>query len=211
MGADYSRALRLAGCFLGFVPAASIPSLSERSSSPESAGGRRAALNPFPFFMISTEISMSEPNYDAHPSLLRTHPFSTLITLLLIAGGLLVAVLGVQFIPPQFTGQFDSKMVQIAGIAVFAIATLKLLVSWVTTRSDRLVITDEELIWTHGLLSKQYTEIGMGSVRSVRVSQSLFQRIVNAGDVEIFTAGDDPELVVRGLPNPGRIRDLVNG
>lgn len=158
---------------------------------------------------------MSESNYDAHPSLLRTRPFATLITLLLIAGGLLVAVLGVQLIPPQFSaqfnGQFDPRMVQVAGIAVFAIATLKLLISWVSTRSDRLVITDEELIWTHGLLSKQYTEIGMGSVRSVRVSQSLFQRIVNAGDVEIFTAGDDPELVVRGLPNPGRIRDLVNG
>ncbi|EXJ13446.1 PH domain-containing protein [Imhoffiella purpurea] len=160
---------------------------------------------------------MSEPLYDAHPSLLRTQPFATLLTLLLMLGGILVAVLGLQLLPPQLlqqwdpAGRLDPQLVQAGGIAVFALASLKLLVSWVSTLSDRLVIDENEIVWTHGLLSKEYTEIGMSSVRTVRVSQSLFQRIVNAGDVRVFTAGDDPELVVRGLPDPGRIRDLVNG
>lgn len=156
---------------------------------------------------------MPEILYDAHPSLPRMRPFGTLLTLLLMLGGILIAVLGEQVLPQEIAAQVgaqvDGKMVQMIGIALFALSTLQLLVWWVTARADHLEITPDELLWTHGLLSKQYTEINMASVRTVRVSQTLFQRIMNAGDVTIFTAGDTPELVVRGLPDPGQIRELV--
>ena len=152
---------------------------------------------------------MSGNRYDAHPSLLRMRPFATLLAILLLCGGILIAVLGTQLPVHLIDPQLDDRTVKIIGIAVFAVATLQLLIWWVSTRSDRLVITEDELIWTHGLLNKQYTEINMASVRTVRVSQSLFQRIMNAGDIQVFTAGDSPELMVRGLPDPARIRELV--
>jgi len=68
-----------------------------------------------------------------------------------------------------------------------------------------------KVVWTHGLLSKEYTEINMSSIRTTRVTQSLFQRIMGAGDVTVYTSGDLPELMIRGLPDPGRIRDFVKG
>lgn len=152
---------------------------------------------------------MSDFLYEAHPSVLRMRPFGVLLSIALIAGGILVALLGNEILPPAAAGQIDAQTLQMIGIAVFAIATLRLMTWWVSARADRLVITDDELIWTHGLLSKQYTEINMSSVRTVRVSQSLFQRIMNAGDITVFTAGDNPELFVRGLPDPNEIRELV--
>ncbi|MTW21699.1 PH domain-containing protein [Allochromatium palmeri] len=154
---------------------------------------------------------MPEVLYDAHPSLLRTRPFGTLLTMLLMLGGILVAVVGDQVIPPEFKSQVrvDGQTLQMIGIGVFAFATLQLLTWWVTARTDHLEITADEILWTHGLLSKQYTEINMASVRTVRVTQTLFQRIMNAGDITIYTAGDTPELVVRGLPDPGQIREFI--
>jgi uncharacterized membrane protein YdbT with pleckstrin-like domain len=152
---------------------------------------------------------MSEIHYDAHPSLFRMRPFATILAMLLLAGGILIAVVGNRFLPPVIAGQIDGKSLQVIGIAVFAFATLQLLIWWLSTRSDHLAITDDELLWTHGLLSKQYTEINLASVRSVRVSQSLMQRMMDAGDITIFTAGDSPELMVRGMPEPARIRELV--
>ncbi|MEN8176496.1 MAG: PH domain-containing protein, partial [Pseudomonadota bacterium] len=68
-----------------------------------------------------------------------------------------------------------------------------------------------EIVHSHGLISKNYTEISMASVRTVKVSQSLLQRLLDAGDVAIYTAGDQPELVVRGLPNPGEVREFIKG
>lgn len=157
---------------------------------------------------------MSEIRYDAHPSLFRMRPFATLLTILLMLAGILAAIFGARVdlsqIPvPQFAGRLDDKMLQIAGIGVFVLSTLQLMLWWLSTRTDRLVITDDELLWTHGLLSKEYTEINMASVRTVRVTQSLLQRVMDAGDVTIFTSGDAPELMVRGLPEPNLIREFV--
>ena len=154
----------------------------------------------------------SQIRYEAHPSMLRMRPFATLLVLVLMLIGLLTAVLGNTALPASLAGalgQLDPRVLQTVGLVVFALAALQLLIWWVSTRTDHLQITDEEILRTHGLLSKQYTEIGMGSVRTIRVSQSLFQRIMNAGDIAVFTAGDVPELLVRGLPQPDRIRELV--
>lgn len=152
---------------------------------------------------------MSEILYEAHPSVIRMRPFGVLFAIALIVGGILVAVLGSQLLPEPIKGQIDGKILQMIGIGIFALAVLQLLGWWVSALADRLVITDDELIWTHGLLSKEYTEISMSSVRTVRVAQSLFQRLVNAGDITVYTAGDNPELFVRGLPDPNEIRELV--
>ncbi|ADC62786.1 PH domain-containing protein [Allochromatium vinosum] len=154
---------------------------------------------------------MPEILYDAHPSLLRSRPFGTLLAILLMLGGILVALVGDQIVPPEFrqSVQVDGRTLQMIGIGIFAFATLQLLIWWVTARTDHLEITPDEILWTHGLLSKQYTEINMASVRTVRVTQTLFQRIMNAGDITLYTAGDTPELMVCGLPDPGQIRELI--
>jgi uncharacterized membrane protein YdbT with pleckstrin-like domain len=159
---------------------------------------------------------MSEVRYDAHPSLIRTRPFATLLTLALMVLGVAIALLGKQILPgglplelTRAVEGIDERVVQIGGLAIFGIAFLRLLIWWAATRSDRLKVTGDELLWTHGLLDKEYTEIDLGSVRTVKVSQSLFQRLMRAGDVAVFTTGDLPELVVRGLPEPNRIRELV--
>ncbi len=91
------------------------------------------------------------------------------------------------------------------------IGILMLLWWYLQTKSDKLVIKTDEIVWEHGLISKQYTEISMSSLRSVRVNQSLLQRMLNAGNVEVYTAGDEPELVIKGLPEPDRIREYIKG
>ena len=151
----------------------------------------------------------SEVRYEAHPSMLRMRPFSTLLALALMLAGVLVAILGKGLMPALLPEQLNDRVVQVVGIVVFALAAMQLLAWWVSTLSDRLKITDDEMLWTHGLMNKQYTEISMGSVRTVRVTQSLLQRLMNAGDITVFTTGDLPELVVRGLPEPNRVRELV--
>lgn len=154
---------------------------------------------------------MSKVLYQASPSMVRMNPLGTVLVVLLGIGGILAAVLAQPVaaavgLPPE-----ASRYVGLAGIVLLGLAFLRLLTWWATTKLDHLVIKEDEIVWTHGLLNKQYTEINMGSVRTVRVNQSLMQRLMNAGDVVIFTSGDVPELVVRGLPDPRAIRDYIKG
>ena len=151
---------------------------------------------------------MSDVLYEANPSILRTHPFATVLLVVALLVGLAIAIFGGAFsddvgLPAQFLG--------LLGIVIAAGAAVWLLAWYVSSKMDHLTIKNDEIVWSHGLIKKQYTEINMSSVRTVRVAQSLLQRIMNAGDVSIYTSGDQPELVVRGLPGPGAIREHVKG
>lgn len=89
------------------------------------------------------------------------------------------------------------------------IGLIILLVWYLRTKAARLCITEHEILFEQGLLSKERSEISMHSVRTVRVRQSFFNRIFGVGTIEIFTAGDNPEIVVSGLPDPNRVRELI--
>lgn len=91
------------------------------------------------------------------------------------------------------------------------IGIIILLWLYLKTKMDKLTIKTDEVVWVHGLLNKSYTEINMDSVRTVKINQSLLQRMLNAGDVMIYTAGDNPEVVIRGLPDPDKVRDYIRG
>lgn len=145
--------------------------------------------------------------------MVRMNPIGTVLMILLVVAGIAIAVAGGQIaavlgIPAP---EVDGRIFAIAGIVLAVIGFFRLLSWWVATKVDHLKIKEDELVWTHGLLNKQYVEISMGSVRTVRINQTLLQRLMNAGDVTIFTSGDAPELVVRGLPDPDSIRDYIKG
>ncbi|MBK1643286.1 hypothetical protein CKO25_01180 [Thiocapsa imhoffii] len=152
---------------------------------------------------------MSDVFYDAHPSMLRTRPFSTPFMMLALLVGLVLGLIGPVGPLVMMAEAFEPEQVKLVGWVVAGLAALQLSVWWLASRADRLVLRDDEIVWTHGLLNKSYTELKLGSVRTVRVDQSLLQRLLDAGDIKIFTTGDLPELVVRGLPAPNRLRQLI--
>lgn len=155
---------------------------------------------------------MVRPLYDASPSLIRINPLGTTLAILLVLSGLVLAIapqlvtgwLGLGF---ERAGYHD--LLKILGLVVFAVAAIILMIWWIPTRMDRLTITGEQMIWTHGLIAKQYTEIHLHSIHAVRVNQTLTQRLFGVGDIMVYTSGDEPELVVEGLPRPRKIRRIV--
>jgi uncharacterized membrane protein YdbT with pleckstrin-like domain len=140
------------------------------------------------------------------------HPFGTLVAWLLVLAGAYVAVTGhVPYLSEITAGRPLPSWAKVSylGYLLIAWGLLQLFSWWMQGLFDRLEITERDVIWTHGFLNKQYTETNMSSIRTVRVRQSLLQRMLNAGDLVIYTTGDDPELTIKGLPRPGDIRELI--
>ena len=110
--------------------------------------------------------------------------------------------------PPMFRnnpiGFILSVLLIPAGIGI-----LILLYWYVKSRSERLTLTTEELRYEKGLLSKDRSELKLTAIRSVRAYQSLFQRMFGTGNIEIYSAGDTPEMVLKGMPDPNEIRELI--
>ena len=155
---------------------------------------------------------MTKPLYAANPSVWRMHPFGTLVAWLLVLAGVYIAVTGsVPYMSEVLAGRELPAWARPSylGYVLIAWGLLQLFGWWIKALFDRLEITEREIVWTHGFLNKQYTETNMNSVRTVRVRQSLLQRMLNAGDLVIYTTGDEPELTIKGLPRPGEIRELI--
>lgn len=152
---------------------------------------------------------MSKVLYEASPSMVRMNPFGTVLAILILVSGIFLAVAGKTLATNLGIPVEDNRVAATPGILLAVIAFLRLISWWIASKVDHLVIQEDEIVWTHGLINKQYTEIHLGSVRTVRVRQGILQRIMDAGDVTIFSTGDVPELAVKGLPNPGAIRRLI--
>lgn len=66
-----------------------------------------------------------------------------------------------------------------------------------------------DISYEKGLASKEKVELQAAEIRSVKVNQSLFARMMNAGHVEIYTTGDTPEVSIAGVSGPNEIREIL--
>jgi uncharacterized membrane protein YdbT with pleckstrin-like domain len=95
-------------------------------------------------------------------------------------------------------------------IAAFGLGLLILLFWYIKSRATALTVTDHELLYEKGILSKERLAVSLRHVRSVQVNQSFVNRILGVGEIEIKTAGDEPEFTVADLPDPHEVRDAIS-
>jgi len=87
---------------------------------------------------------------------------------------------------------------------------LLILLTWhLKNKASKLSVNDNEILFEKGLLSKERSEVNLASVRTTKVKQSFFNRIFGVGTIEIYTAGDSPEIIASGMPDPNKIRELI--
>ena len=95
-------------------------------------------------------------------------------------------------------------VIPVAGIGII------ILLSWhLQNRASKLVLTDQIILYEKGLMSKERSEFNISQVRTVKVRQSFFNRIFGTGTIEIYTAGDEPEFIAEGMPDPNKVRELI--
>jgi uncharacterized membrane protein YdbT with pleckstrin-like domain len=95
-------------------------------------------------------------------------------------------------------------------IAAFGLGLLILLYWYIKTRATALTVTEHELLYERGILSKERLSVSLRHVRSVQVNQSFVNRLLGVGTIEISTAGDEPEFTVHDLPDPHEIREAIS-
>jgi uncharacterized membrane protein YdbT with pleckstrin-like domain len=112
--------------------------------------------------------------------------------------------------PAMFRSNPLGFILALALIPAFGVGLVILLVWYLMSISHHIEVASDRVRYSHGLLSKDRVEIAVSSIRSVRVRQSLFQRIMSTGDLSIFTAGDQPEIVIKGIPHPYDAKRLLD-
>ena len=98
------------------------------------------------------------------------------------------------------------------GLAILAWYSLRQVVAWATAH---FVVTSDRIIHREGLVAKRSMEIPLEAINDVRFNQTVFERMIGAGDLVIESAGErgrqifsdirDPEDVQRTIYHQGEL------
>ena len=94
-------------------------------------------------------------------------------------------------------------------ILAFGIGIIILLYWYIKTRATALTVTNQELMYERGILSKDRTSVSLKHVRSVNIAQGFINRIFGVGTIQISTAGDEPEFTIADMPDPYVIQETI--
>ena len=78
---------------------------------------------------------------------------------------------------------------------------------WATTN---FVITSDRVIFRHGVFAKSGIEIPLERVNSVHFNQSVFERMIGAGDLLIESGAEGGQQRFTDVKNPDKIQNLIH-
>jgi hypothetical protein len=157
---------------------------------------------------------MSDLFYEAHPQTFRMRPLASLGIFVIMFAGLLFVGAGRVAAPgvlEGLTGGVHPDTVQLIGILLFFLGAARLYAWYAPARFECILVTDEGLCWRQGFMNREVITMARADVRDLRIHQTWLQRLLDVGDISIYTDSHKPALVVRGLPCPERILSLIPG
>lgn len=92
-------------------------------------------------------------------------------------------------------------------LVVTALWLLGRYLKWVTTN---FVITSQRLIFRQGVFAKSGIEIPLERVNNVNFNQSVFERVLGAGDLLIESGGEDGQQRFTDIRHPDKVQNLVH-
>jgi uncharacterized membrane protein YdbT with pleckstrin-like domain len=132
------------------------------------------------------------------------HPSWRAILGFYLKGILIAAIIG-----------FFAKLFGASGVTVFLIALvligITVLAGFVKRVATTYTITDRRLNIKRGIVSREIQETRLERVQNVNYRQTVYQRIMQIGDVDFDTAAtDDYNFVFAGVADPGDVVHRVD-
>jgi len=123
--------------------------------------------------------------------------------------GLLGALVVTYFVKfgPGFLDHDSVVLVCVFAILACAVWLGITYVRWVTTN---FVVTTDRVIFREGVFARHGVEIPLERVSNVNFRQTIFERLVGAGDLTIESAGRDGESRFHDIRKPHAVQNLIH-
>jgi uncharacterized membrane protein YdbT with pleckstrin-like domain len=97
----------------------------------------------------------------------------------------------------------------ITGVGVLYSA-LWLGVRWLQWRSTHFVVTSDRLIYRSGIFAKQGIAIPLERVNNINFQQTIFEKLIRAGDLLIESGGEDGQQRFSDVRKPDEVQRLIH-
>jgi len=102
------------------------------------------------------------------------------------------------------------KVLTWAAIILIILCALWLIVRYMKWATTNFVITSDRVIFRNGVFAKSGIEIPLERVNNVLFNQSIFERILGAGDLLIESGGEDGQQRFSDIRRPERVQNLIH-
>ncbi len=109
-----------------------------------------------------------------------------------------------------FTDGNLQKALQYIGIAAIVVSAIWLLVRYLKWATTNFVITSDRIIFRNGIIAKSGIEIPLERVNNVLFNQSIFERMLGAGDLLIESGGESGQQRFTDVRRPERVKNLIH-
>jgi uncharacterized membrane protein YdbT with pleckstrin-like domain len=98
-----------------------------------------------------------------------------------------------------------------AFLVILVVLALTVVIGFVKRVATTYTITDRRLNIKRGIISKEVQETRLERVQNVNYRQSVYQRLMQIGDVDFDTAAsDDYNFIFAGVASPGEVVHKVD-
>jgi uncharacterized membrane protein YdbT with pleckstrin-like domain len=115
---------------------------------------------------------------------------------------------GVAFAPSD--GTTHTVFVIAILVVAFALFCYLSLRPWIAWRTTHYVFTDHRVLIRRGVLKRTGRDISLQRINDVGFSQSLWERMVNAGTLTIESAGEQGQEVLTDMPRSDEMQQKLN-
>ena len=98
---------------------------------------------------------------------------------------------------------------QIAAVVAIVLWILLAVIPFLRWRFTLFVLTTDRLITRKGIIAKRSKEIPLERINDVAFNQSVFERMVGAGDLLIESAGERGQTRITKVRNPEEVQLLI--
>ncbi|MBP1728006.1 MAG: hypothetical protein H6Q56_379, partial [Deltaproteobacteria bacterium] len=96
------------------------------------------------------------------------------------------------------------------GIYLLIMPVIMFAAIYIARHSNHFTVTNQRIICRSGILSKRSVEIDIRDIRTINVTQSMGQRLLRIGDLELSTAsGPVKEAVLINIKNPDLLKEKI--
>ena len=104
---------------------------------------------------------------------------------------------------------WETALTWLAGVAAL-VGLIWTGVRWLEWKTTHFVITSDRVIARRGVVAKSGIEIPLERVNNVSFKQSIFERLIDAGDLLIESGGEDGQQRFTDILKPDEVQNLIH-
>lgn len=109
----------------------------------------------------------------------------------------------------QFDGWLETVAIYLM-IGALVVSASWMVVKMVQWRTTYFVVTSHRVIYRQGVLARSGVEIPIERMSNVNFKQTIFERLIGAGDLIIESSGRDGQQKFSDIQNPEEVQNIVH-